>query len=178
MEQLMFWYHQPQRKSDVLCFHGAGELPCPTNILRCCSSGSGATPEEVQRNDELLAGAAPPQPARRDRFHKFAPTLSDAFLGCAALGRSDIDQLNAADVKDSAVARRDVEQAKTAAWLAADEIVDQKQEESSKKNKPGRWLYLVRWRGGGEDTWEPRSNLSDELYNQWIHAPRKCPPRR
>ena len=182
MEQLMFWYHQPQRKSDVLCFHGAGELPCPTNILRCCSSGSGATPKEVQHNDELLAGAAPPQPARRFRLHKFAPTLSEAFLGCAALGR-DIDQLNAADVKDSAVARRDVEQAKskkskTAAWLVADKIIEQKQEESSKKKKPGRLLYLVRWRGGGADTWEPRSNLSDELYNQWIHDRRPCPPRR
>jgi hypothetical protein len=181
MEQLMFWYHQPQRKSDVLCFHGAGELPCPTNILRCCSSGVGASPEEVQRNIKLLAGALPPQPARRVRLHQFAPSLSEAVLGCAALGRA-IDQLNAADVKDIALARHDVEQAKPqktkpAAWLSADEIIDQRQEEGSKKKRPGM-LYLVRWRNGGEDTWEPRCNLSQELYNQWINAPQPCPPRR
>jgi hypothetical protein len=182
MEQLMFWDHQPQCKSDVLCFQGAVELPCPTNIMRYCCSRDGVPSDEVQCIQDALTGR--PIPKKQFRSLQFAANVGDAFFGSTALD-SRIQQPHESQVfktqlchPDSAVARRDVEQAKTAAWLAADEIVDQKQEESSKKNKPGRWLYLVRWRGGGEDTWEPRSNLSDELYNQWIHAPRKCPPRR
>ena len=49
LEQLMFWFHQPQRKIDVLTLSGAGELPCPTNVLRCCM-GNGLSAEEQQRH--------------------------------------------------------------------------------------------------------------------------------
>ena len=38
-EELMFWFHQPQRKIDVLTLSGAGELPCPTNVLRVLLHG-------------------------------------------------------------------------------------------------------------------------------------------
>ena len=83
LEQLMFWFHQPQRKSDVLCLHGAGELPCPMNILRCCA-GDGVSVEELARHRDVLMGSRM-QPSRRLRLHRFAATLGEAVLGCSAL---------------------------------------------------------------------------------------------
>jgi hypothetical protein len=86
MEQLMFWDHQPQRKSDVLCFQGAVELPCPTNIMRFCMSVDGLPSEELQRIQDVLAGRFIPKKSRSIiPSLKFAANLADAFFGCTAL---------------------------------------------------------------------------------------------
>jgi hypothetical protein len=184
LSQLMFWYHQPARKSDVLCLHGAGELPCPTNILRCCCTGAGASLEELHRNQELLLGTAVQQPTRRLRLHQFATNLSEAFLGCTALGNT-IQQLQASSItgiKNCASVRPDVAQPplssasaagsseREATWFEADQIIAERQVPCA-KGKRNATMYLVRWRGHPPppDSWEPRANLSPELFNQWIN---------
>ncbi len=83
MEQLMFWDHQPQRKGDVLCFQGAVELPCPTNIMSCCMSADGLTSKDLQHIQELLAGRL--IHTRRIPSLKFAANLADTLFGCTAL---------------------------------------------------------------------------------------------
>jgi hypothetical protein len=86
MEQLMFWDHQPQRKSDVLNFQAcAVELPCPTNIMRCCMLDGGLPSEELQRIQELLGDRPIPHTRRFFRSLKFADNLGDAFFGSTAL---------------------------------------------------------------------------------------------
>ncbi len=85
MEQLMFWDHQPQRKSDVLCFQGAVELPCPTNIMRCCMTVGGLPHEELQRIQQLLAGRLIHTRQAHIRSLKFAANFGDAFFGSTAL---------------------------------------------------------------------------------------------
>ncbi len=81
-QQLMFWFHQPQRKIDVLTLSGAGEIPCPTNVLRCCMDAAA----EQQRHQDLLAWISTPSSCRH--MHKYATCTSKAFIGCAALCRS------------------------------------------------------------------------------------------
>ncbi len=83
MEQLMFWDRQPQSKSDVLCFQGAVELPCPTNIMRCCLTFGGLPSKELQRIQQLLAGRL--IHTRHIRSLKFAANFGDAFFGSTAL---------------------------------------------------------------------------------------------
>ncbi len=182
--QLLFWYHQPQRKSDVLCLHGAGELPCPTNILRCCCTGVGLSIEEQQRNQELLSGTAVPLPARRLRVHQFASNISDAFIGCTALGNA-VQQLQATGItgtKHSTNTRPHVEQPcltspiapgdneTVVPWFEAEQILAEKQVPLFNK-KRNVMLYLVRWRGHPPpaDSWEPKENLSPELFNEWVN---------
>jgi hypothetical protein len=82
LEQLMFWFHQPQRKSDVLCVHGAGELPCPTHILRCCKGTISI--QDLARHRDVLMGLNV-KPSRQFTLHKFAATVDTAVLGCSAL---------------------------------------------------------------------------------------------
>jgi hypothetical protein len=190
LEQLMFWFHQPRRKNDVVCLGGAGELPCPTNVLRCCI-GAGISPEELQRHQELLSGITAPPCSRRFRLHQFAATLSKAFIGCSALCIS-MKELEQADVyKDSAVlclpndlasvcttlassaAQPDVHHS----WYEAEDIIAERQQpcnQSSKKRKRQVTvtMYLVRWRGKPcpADSWEPKSNINAELLAQWVNS--------
>ena len=79
LEQLMFWFHQPQRKIDVLTLSGAGELPCPTNVLSCCMDAAA----KQRRHQDLLELISPPSSCRH--MHKYATCTSKAFIGCAAL---------------------------------------------------------------------------------------------
>ena len=84
LEQLMFWFHQPQRKSDILCLHGAGELPCPTHVLRSCI-GVSISSDDIARHEEMLRGMYTPHPSRRLRMHQFASSVDEALLASTAL---------------------------------------------------------------------------------------------
>ena len=168
MEQLMFWDHQPQRKSDVLCFKGVVELPCPTNIMRCCCSVDGVPSEELQRIQDVLAGRfIPKKPPRIIPSLKFAATVGDAVFGSTALD-SRIQQLHKSQVFktqlghpvliDSAFDQPGNQ------WIQAEKILEQ-------RFVPGSTVleYLVRWCGNPPqpDSWEPRRNLNNELFTQW-----------
>jgi hypothetical protein len=182
----MFWFHQPQRKNDVLRLRGAGELPCPTNVLRCCV-GAGVTPEELERHRELLAGMVPLSSARRSRLHVFAAKLSEAFIGCAALCESMKNLQSGVCYKQCVVPHR-VDEGFSAPlgahasaadqpnasrpWYQAETIIAEREQpgfSNKRKRHASVTMYLVRWRGGGEDTWEPRSNLGKELWKEYIH---------
>jgi hypothetical protein len=200
LEQLMFWFHQPQRKIDVLTLSGAGELPCPTNVLRCCM-GAGLSAEEHQRHQDLLAGFTPPPSCRRIRLHQFATCLSKAFIGCAALCHSMKELQDAASFKGpnlllcpnqaTSVSERagaivcstvcdshQIPARKT--WHDAEQILEQKEEEIFKKRKRSvKVLYLVRWRGEPRTTsWEPKCNINAELFAEWTNSHRDSPAFR
>jgi hypothetical protein len=191
LEQLMFWFHQPQRKIDVLTLSGAGELPCPTNVLRCCM-GAGLSAKEQQRHQDLLAGFAPP-PSRPDRMHQFATCLSKAFIGCAALCRSMKELQEATLFKGPNLplchkqATSTSERAsKTSDWLPAEKILDEKEEETfnKKRKRSVKVLYLVQWRGEpcSAPSWEPKRNINAELFAEWtsykrIKTRHEEPPR-
>jgi hypothetical protein len=180
LEQLMFWFHQPQRKNDVLRLRGAGELPCPTNVLRCCV-GAGVTPEELEHHQELLAGMVPLSSARRSRLHVFAATLSEAFIGCAALCKSMKNLQCGVCYKQCVVPHR-VDEGYSAPlgahasaagqpdasgqWYKAERIIAEKRVSLKRKRQ---MMYLVRWRGcqPSQDSWEPRANLNEELFTEW-----------
>ena len=195
MEQLMFWDHQPQRKSDVLCFQGAVELPCPTNIMRCCMSVDGLPSDELQRIQELLAGRLIPH-TRRIPSLKFAANLGDALFGCTALDLTirqlqespvlkDCTQLCHPVLTDSATANASSKSELDGnhTWFEADRILEEKEMhcDTCPKNKRKRQativMYRVRWRGNPppSDSWEPRANLNDELFAQWSNEARRPP---
>ena len=201
-EQLMFWFHQPQRKIDVLTLSGAGELPCPTNVLRCCM-GAGLSAEEQQRHQDLLAGFAPPPSCRRIRLHQFATCLSKAFIGCAALCRSMKELQEATSFKgpnlllchnqatsmseraraivcSTALDSSQIPAQKT--WHDAEQILDQKEEATfnKKRKRSVKVLYLVRWRGEpcSAASWEPKCNINAELFAEWTNSHRKSPAFR
>ena len=202
LEQLMFWFHQPQRKIDVLTLSGAGELPCPTNVLRCCM-GAGLSAEEQQRHQDLLAGFAPPPSCRRIRLHQFATCLSKAFIGCAALCRSMKELQEATSFKgpnlllchnqatsmseraraivcSTALDSSQIPAQKT--WHDAEQILDQKEEATfnKKRKRSVKVLYLVRWRGEpcSAASWEPKCNINAELFAEWTNSHRKSPAFR
>jgi hypothetical protein len=184
LEQLIFWFHQPQRKIDVLTLSGAGELPCPTNVLRCCM-GAGLKLAEKNRHQDLLAGFAPPPSCRRNPLHQFATCLSKAFIGCAALCRSMKELQEAASLKGPAPTlmlrhNQATSMAKCASkrvrasspeWRPAEKIIAQKEEVTfNKKRKLSvKVLYLVQWRGESRcaATWEPKRNINAELFAEW-----------
>ncbi len=191
MEQLMFWDHQPQRKSDVLCFHGVVELPCPTNIMRCCISVDGISSEELVRIQELLSGHFIPHHTRRVRSLQFASNLGDTFIGCTALDLT-IRRLQEACSQICRPVSTDSESANSSSkieldgnhsWFEADKIVAEKKVHCNAfpKNKRTRQktevLYRVRWRGNPPqpDSWVPRSNINQELFAQWINEARQPP---
>jgi hypothetical protein len=168
----MFWDHQPQRRSDVLCFQGAVELPCPTNIMRCCMSADGLPSEELQRIQELFAGRLIPHNSRIPSL-KFAANLADAFFGCTALDTT-IRQLQESPVlknctqlfcqpvlTDSATGKLD--QAGNQ-WFQADRILKERRVAGS-----AALQYLVRWCGTPPqpDSWELKKNINDALFAQW-----------
>ena len=168
LEQLMFWFHQPQRKSDVLCFQGVVELPCPVNIMSCCFNVGGVPSEDLQRIADVLAGRfIPKKPPRIIPSLKFAVDVGKAFLGCTALD-SRIQQLHESQVfktqlchpvlTDSALDQPGKQ------LIPADKILAQ-------RYKPGSTVleYLVRWRGNPPqpDSWQPRRNLNENLFDQW-----------
>lgn len=168
MEQLMCWDHQPQRKSDVLCFQGVVELPCPVNIMSCCFNVGGVPSEDLQRIADVLAGRfIPKKPPRIIQSLKFAVNVGKAFLGCTALD-SRIQQLHESQVfktqlchpvlTDSALDQPGKQ------LIPADKILAQ-------RYKPGSTVleYLVRWRGNPPqpDSWQPRRNLNENLFDQW-----------
>ena len=169
MEQLMFWDHQPQRKSDVLCFQGVVELPCPANIMRCCFTVGGVPSEELQRIADVLAGRfIPKKPPRIIPSLKFADDVGKAFCGFTALD-SRIQQLHESQVfktqlchpvlTDSALDQPGKEQ-----WIPADKILQQRYVPGTKVLE-----YRVRWRGNPPqpDSWERRGNLNKILFDQW-----------
>ena len=174
MEQLMFWDHQPQRKSDVLCFQGAVELPCPTNIMRCCMRVDCLPSEELQRIQELFAGRLIPHNSRIPSL-KFAANLADAFFGCTALDTT-IRQLQESPVlknctqlchpvlTDSAV---DQPAKQRNQWSQAEKILAQRHVAGSSSIE-----YLVRWCATQPDSWEPRKNINDAMFHQWRHERR------
>ncbi len=175
LEQLMFWFHQPQRKIDVLTLSGAGELPCPTNVLRCCM-GAGLSAEEQQRHQHLLAGFAPPPSCRRIRLHQFATCLSKAFIGCAALCRSMKELQEATLFKEPNLPLRRKQATSTSKgdWLPAEKILDQKEEATfnKKRKRSVKVLYLVQWRGEPRSaaSWEPKCNINAELFAEWTSS--------
>lgn len=184
LEQLMFWFHQPQRKIDVLTLSGAGELPCPTDVLRCCM-GAGLSDEDQKRHQDLLAGFAPPPSCRRNQLHQFAAELSKAFIGCAALCRSMKELQEATSFKWPAPTlllrhNQATSMAKCASkrvrdspseWRPAEKIIAQKEEATfnKKRKRSVKVLYLVQWRDQplSEATWEPKCNINAELFAEW-----------
>ena len=172
MEQLMFWDHQPQRRSDVLCFQGAVELPCPTNIMRCCTSAGGLPSEDFQHIQDLLAGRFIQKKSRIIPSLKFAANLADTFFGCTALDTT-IRQLQESPVlknctqlfhpvlTDSATGKLDQSGNQ---WFQADRILQQRRVAGSAALE-----YLVRWCGNPPqpDSWELRKNINDALFAQW-----------
>jgi hypothetical protein len=172
LEQLMFWDHQPQRKSDVLCFKGVVELPCPINIMRCCISVDGLPSEELQHIQDVLAGRFIPKKSLIIPSLKFAANVGEAFFGSTALD-SRIQQLHESQVfkdcnqlchpvlTDSATGKLDQPGNQ---WFQADKIIEQRRVPGSNALE-----YLVRWCGNPPqpDSWELRKNINDELFTQW-----------
>jgi hypothetical protein len=170
MEQLMFWDHQPQRKSDVLCFQGVVELPCPANIMSCCFNVGGVPSEELQQIADVLAGRfIPKKHPHIIPSLKFAGDVGKAFLGCTALD-SRIQQLHESQVfktqlchpvlTGSALDQPEKD------FLPAEKILAQRYVTGTSVLE-----YLVRWPGNPPqpDSWEPRKNLSESLFDQWRH---------
>ena len=176
MEQLMFWDHQPQRKSNVLCFQGAAvELPCPTDIMSRCMSVYGLPSEELQHIQDLLSGHFIPK--KHFRSLQFAANVGDAFFGSTALD-SRIQQPHESQVfktqlchpglTDSAV---DQPAKQRNQWSQAVKILEERRVAGSSK-KYEKYEYLVRWAETDPpqpDSWEPRKNISPALYKQWCH---------
>ena len=188
LEQLMFWFHQPQRKNDVLRLQGAGELPCPTNVLRCCvGAGLVPKPKELKCHRELLAGMV--HLSNSCHLHVFAARLSEAFIGCAALCESMKNLQSGVSYKQCVVPHR-VDEGYSAPlgpadqtpangqWYQAERIIEEREQPRfSNKNKrqATETMYLVRWRQNNgsprpEDSWEPKANLNDVLYNEWVSS--------
>lgn len=171
MEQLMFWDHQPQRKSDVLCFQGAVELPCPTNIMRYCCSRDGVPSDEIQCIQDALTGR--PIPKKQFRSLQFAANVGDAVFGSTALD-SRIQQPHESHVfktqlchpvlTDSAV---DQPAKQRNQWSQAERILAQRHVAGSSSIE-----YLVRWCATQPDSWEPRKNINDAMFHQWRHERR------
>ena len=168
----MFWDHQPQRKSDVLCFKGVVELPCPTDIMRCCVDG--VPSEELQRIPDVLAGRfIPKKPPRIISSLKVAAEVGKAFFGSTALD-SRIQQLHESQVfktqlchpvlTDSAV---DQPAKQRNQWSQAEKILAQRHVAGSSSIE-----YLVRWCATQPDSWEPRKNINDAMFHQWRHERR------
>jgi hypothetical protein len=189
LEQLMFWDHQPQRKSDVLCFQGVVELPCPTNIMRCCMSVNDLNSKELQFIPDVLAGRFIPKKSCRISSLKFAANLCDAFFGCTALD-STIRQLKESNVcigctqlchpvitdstTGNASSRSKVDG--NHQWFQADRIIGERRVPSKRKRGSTVVEYLVRWLGNPSphpDSWEPKKNLSRELFAQWSNELRQ-----